>query len=333
MCPSGVTDVSEALAAHLARIDESARVRSVTPLKGGSCQDNYKVELTIGGEERTMVLRSDAKRSLAGSITRQAESTVINAAAERGVKTPRARHLADGLLRPGAFAYLLDWVDGEAIGSRVVRDPKLANARAGLAVELAGELAKIHSIGPDAKEVEIARPVEPVLDALQFAIHSVDSLDERRPGLELALRWLAEHTPDDRTVTLVHGDFRTGNFLVGENGLNAILDWEFAHFGCPAEDLAWLCLRNWRFGENKKGCGGFATRRELYDAYAKATGKPVNAADVHFWEVLGNVRWSAGCIQQGERYLSGEESDLELIAIPRRAAEMEYEALRLIEEG
>jgi hypothetical protein len=48
---------------------------------------------------------------------------------------------------------------------------------------------------------------------------------------------------------------------------------------------------------------------------------------------MGNVRWGVGSVMQGERYLSGEESDLELIAIARRAVEMEYEALRLIEKG
>jgi len=54
---------------------------------------------------------------------------------------------------------------------------------------------------------------------------------------------------------------------------------------------------------------------------------------VHFWEVMGNVRWAAASLHQGERYMSGGDADIELVAVARRAIEMEYEALRLIERG
>jgi hypothetical protein len=90
---------------------------------------------------------------------------------------------------------------------------------------------------------------------------------------------------------------------------------------------------DWRFGRLDKPVGGFASREALHEAYAKASGRKVRPEDVHFWEVLGNVNWATGSVHQGERYLSGEETDIELIAIARRAVEMEYEALRLIEQG
>jgi aminoglycoside phosphotransferase (APT) family kinase protein len=329
-----VTELAHALEAHLrAHAPSFERVAALEPLGGGACQDNYRVALTFADGERAMVLRSDAKRSLQGSLNRSAEHAVISAAVAAGVKTPAARWLAKDLARPGAFAYLLDWVDGVAIGRRVVRDADLAQAREQLAEQCAIELAKIHSVTPESVNLPLAPNTDPVAARLKDAVDAVDDLREPRPALELALRWLAENPPRDRAVVLVHGDFRTGNFLVGQAGLNAVLDWEFAHWGARAEDLAWVCMRNWRFGVNDKACGGFATRQALYEAYERATGKPVDIRDVHYWEVLGNVRWAAGCVQQGERYLSGGEDDLELIAIPRRAMEMEFEALRLIERG
>jgi aminoglycoside phosphotransferase (APT) family kinase protein len=157
----------------------------------------------------------------------------------------------------------------------------------------------------------------------------LDAHGAPRPALELALRWLDDHKPTKSEVTLVHGDFRTGNFLVGPDGLQAVLDWEFARWGTPAEDLAWLCVRDWRFGRLDRPVGGFARREPFYQAYEEASGRRVDPDEVFFWEVVGNLRWAMGSLHQGRRYAEGEH-DIELIAVARRASEMEWEALRLI---
>jgi len=327
--------LKEKLTDHLAAAtDGEVVVRAIEPLGGGACQDNYRVELTFSqgdlAGERVMALRSDARASLPGSIDRRIEFSVIEAAVGAGVKTPRARFLSRDLVRPGAWAYLLDWAEGTAIGRRVLRDAELAEARKGLAAELGAQLAKIHSIRPETAP-SVALPDPP--DVLAFTQGMVETMREARPSLELALGWLRESRPKGGEVTLVHGDYRTGNFMVTPGGLSAVLDWEFAHWGSPGWDLSWISMRNWRFGQNKLPIGGFGKRQDFYEAYEKAGGRKVDPAEVHWWEVLSNVRWAAGCAHQGERYLSGAEGDLELIAIPRRGVEMEFEALRLIERG
>jgi aminoglycoside phosphotransferase (APT) family kinase protein len=318
-----------------------AQVSGLRPLLGGACQDNLRVDAVLEAGPLTgaqaLVLRSDAPRSLPDSIDRAAELQVIEAAVAAGVSTPPARWLSEGVVREGANAYFLEWREGEAIGKRVVTRPELAAARRALPGQLAAELAKVHSITP-ASAPQLAavlgdRPEDPARSVLARARLSLDRASEQRPALEYAMGWLNEHQPPVREVTLLHGDFRTGNFLVGPEGLVAVLDWEFAHWGSPAEDVAWLCVRDWRFGQLKKAAGGIATRAEFYAAYAEASGRTLDPSEVHFWEVLGNVRWAAGCLCQGRRYTSGEQRDLELIAIARRAGEMEYEALRLIERG
>jgi aminoglycoside phosphotransferase (APT) family kinase protein len=153
-----------------------------------------------------------------------------------------------------------------------------------------------------------------------------------RPALELIVSWLDANRPTPSEVTLVHGDFRLGNFMVAKDGLTGVLDWEFARWGSPFEDVAWLCLRDWRFGQLKNAAGGFCARSVWYEAYARASGRKVDPNIVRYWEIMGNVRWALGAFMQGLRYLSGSEADFELIAIGRRAQEMEFEALRLIEE-
>ena len=159
----------------------------------------------------------------------------------------------------------------------------------------------------------------------------LDGLSRPQPALEVALAWLREHLPETSTRRLIHGDFRVGNLQVTEAGVAGVFDWEFAHWGDPAEDLAWFCLRDWRFGQVARGAGGLGPRADFYAAY-EAAGGTVDRAAVRAYEVLGNLRWAAGCRWQGERYRQGRR-DLELLAAEARAQEMEYEALRLIEEG
>jgi aminoglycoside phosphotransferase (APT) family kinase protein len=326
--------------AHLSQATHgAASVASIDRLAGGACQDNFALVARIDGAERRMVLRSDAASSLPGSLDRAREHDVIRAAAAAGVRTPEARWLARDLVSLGKGAYFMDWVEGEAIGRRVVGSPKLAAAREKLPAECARELARIHAITP-ATHPDLFPPgsawgdgEDPAQSAIDFAHKTFDALKEPRPALELALRWLSIHRPKSTRRVLVHGDFRTGNLMVTTDGLAAVLDWEFAHWGSPAEDVAWLCVRDWRFGQLKLAAGGFAPRQRLYDEIERVTAEPVDRAEVHWWEVMGNVRWSAASLHQGERYLSGVDPDIELIAVARRAIEMEYEALRLMEVG
>lgn len=333
---------------HLsAALGAPVTVRDARPLAGGACQDNWRVDVVAPDGERRYVLRSDAKTSLSGSLDRRGEARVIAAAVRAGVKTPEARWLAEGLVRDGAWAYFLDWIPGEAIGRRVVKGPELEAARGALPEALAAELARIHSVTP-AREPDLFEradgqrrvfdrhdgdpgAIDPVRLALDYCQENLRDHGPR-PALELALRWLEDHAPRGSEVTLVHGDFRVGNFLVGPDGLHAVLDWEFARWGTPAEDLAWIAMRDWRFGRLDRPIGGISRRAPFYAAYERASGRKVDLAEQHYWEVLCNVRWALGSLSQGRRFQAGDR-DLELIAVARRAGEMEYEALRLIEKG
>jgi aminoglycoside phosphotransferase (APT) family kinase protein len=323
-----------------ARLEEAlgASVVHVERLAGGACQDNFVLaSRAADGTEKRWVLRSDARTSLPGSIDRSRELRVMRAAHAAGVRTPEPFAHFPELFAPKTSAYLVPFFSGEAIGRKIVKGPELASARDKLATELAVELAKIHTV-TRAKEPDLFPPSEheatPAVARIVGMRTSLDGLSRKRPALEWLLRWLEDHAPaEPGPPVLVHGDFRTGNFLVEPSGLSAVLDWEFAHFGSPYEDLTWISVRDWRFGQLGLPIGGFSKRAPFYEAYTAASGRVLDPVLLHYWEVLGNVGWALGAAHQTERYTHGGEDDLELLAIGRRASEMEWEAMRLVEKG
>jgi aminoglycoside phosphotransferase (APT) family kinase protein len=154
--------------------------------------------------------------------------------------------------------------------------------------------------------------------------------DWPRPVFELALRWLRDRDPGpSEEITLVHGDFRHGNLIIGPDGVRAVLDWELAHTGDPMEDLGWICVNSWRFGEIDKPVGGFGTREELFAGYREA-GRRVDSARVQFWEVMGTLRWGVMCCGMMQRFRVGPEHSVERAMIGRRSSETEIDLLRLL---
>jgi aminoglycoside phosphotransferase (APT) family kinase protein len=170
------------------------------------------------------------------------------------------------------------------------------------------------------------------LYTLDRTLRSIDAIDVQNPALEFGLRWLRQRAPECNQMTLIHGDFRIGNLLVGPAGLNAVIDWEFAHVGDPHEDLAWPCVRDWRFGNDAQRVGGVGDLAPYLATYEAASGRAIDSDALRWWEIMGNLRWAATCHIQAQRHLSGADPSVELASLGRRAAEMELEFLTLIEE-
>lgn len=313
------------------------RVTGSRKLSGGACQMNLRLDAVRedgAGPVGPWVLRADAATSLPMSLRRRDEVRVMEAAAAAGVRTPAPLGFLSDVPRPGRDAVLLPHCDGETVGSRVVAGAALEDARRRLPEELAAELARIHTIRPSTHEGVLPDMAgDPVDIALSHLRALAEGLASMRPALAHALRWLEDNPPPDREPVLVHGDYRVGNFMVDAQGLVAVLDWEFAHWGVAAEDAAWLMVRDWRFSRPELPVGGLCGRARFLRAYAGAAGRELTGQDIRFWEVYGNVRWAAGCHFQTMRVLAQGERNLELLAISRRAEEMEYEALRLITQA
>jgi len=223
--------------------------------------------------------------------------------------------------------FIMQRVEGETIARKILRDEKFASARPHLARQLGKVAAGIHGL-PPAKLPKLRR----MTSAKEIAELERDyrSFDRPRPVFELALRWLRDRDPGPSPeVTLVHGDFRHGNLIIGPDGLRAVLDWELAHTGDPMEDLGWICVNSWRFGEIDKPVGGFGTREELFAGYETA-GRRVDAERVKFWEVMGTLRWGVMCCGMMQRFRIGPEHSVERAMIGRRSSETEIDLLRLL---
>jgi aminoglycoside phosphotransferase (APT) family kinase protein len=240
------------------------------------------------------------------------------------VPVPQLVAAGDGTDPVGSPYLVMERVEGETLPQRLLRDDRWAPVRPHLARAFGRALARIHGIDPG-----VVPSLAHAADRLAGLRSRHDAFGEPRPALELAFRWLDAHRPAPVPPAVVHGDFRNGNVLIGDDGLRAVLDWELAHVGDPREDLGWVCTRAWRFGENAP-VGGFGGRDELFDGYAEVAGHRPEPADVHWWEVFGSVHWAVICRIQAERHLSGAERSLEMAVLGRRAVESEYDALLAI---
>jgi aminoglycoside phosphotransferase (APT) family kinase protein len=169
-------------------------------------------------------------------------------------------------------------------------------------------------------------------EELAYLFEMMSSVEHPYPGFEYGFRWLEERLElaGDRH-TLVHGDYRNGNILVGADGLRGVLDWEIAYLGNPLSDLGWMCVRAWRYGYLKKPVGGFGEISELQAGYEAGGGGAVSEEALRYWEVLGTLRWGMLCINMAFAHINGTHATLENAAIGRRTAETEYDLLQLID--
>jgi aminoglycoside phosphotransferase (APT) family kinase protein len=313
--------LADALASRLRALWGTAvEVTGLRQLSGGASRESWDIQVRTGGEagRRLILLRAAAGRAAAPEKDIAVEAAAMIAARSAGVPAPELHDFGDGAL--GRDYLLMERLDGETIPRRLLRDDAYAAVRPGLAYRLGEVLARIHQVDPQ-KISGLPR-----LDALSQLTGLYQGFAEPRPALELGLRWLAGHEPPPVADTLVHGDFRTGNLMVGADGLRGVLDWELAHRGDPRQDLGWLCTKAWRFG-SASPAGGFGTRAELMSGYAAGGGTPPDEQTQRWWELYGTVRWALLCRAQAERYLSGAEPSIELAVLGRRVCEQEYDIL------
>jgi aminoglycoside phosphotransferase (APT) family kinase protein len=340
-----IEEITPVLEKHLGAFWKSdVKIQNIFHLSGGACQDNYSISAVLNEKgakkNKEIVLRTDKGGSLLTSLSKKDEYKVAELAFNAGVKTPEPILLEEDTSFIGTPFFLMEKISGRAGGRFVVKDPELNDYRKNrMVADLAQNLALLHTVKPEMVIEEELKEKLKMTNTTNYALRSIadlretlDHLPEVHPAIEIVLNWLEKNQPTIDSIVLVHGDFRTGNFMITKEGLQGILDYEFAHWGDRHEDIAWLCMRDWRFGKLNKEVGGFGDRPDFYKSYSKASNFEIDPKKVTYWEIMGNIRWAIGSAQQTERHLSGKDKGIELASIGRRTAEMEWEAMRLIEE-
>jgi len=304
-----IADMREALQAVLGPVSEPVL------LPGGASKEAWAVD---ADGRRLLVRRAGGGVIHRHTLSLKHEFEVLQAAHAEGVKVPEPVLYIEDL--DGREAFVMERIEGETIGRRIVR----MQVPERLPLQMAEELAKIHALPPE----ELPFLEEATIDRL---VEELDEFGEPHPAIELGLWWLRENRLPRREPVVVHGDYRIGNLAVDENGLVAVLDWEFAHLDDPARDLAFGLVRAWRFGRDDLRLGGIGPVEPYLERYNDLTGREIRPEELDYWEVAGNVAWAIGCVTQARRHLSGQERSVELAILGRLGAEVEYEICHLLE--
>jgi aminoglycoside phosphotransferase (APT) family kinase protein len=314
----------------------AAEVAELRPLSGGAVQQNWLVIVDLEGGslagKHRLVLRTDAATALSESLDRASEFAVQRRAHAAGVTVAEPLFLCSDAKVLGKPFFLMRWLSGASDAERLVAGA-LGGDRNVLVERLAAELAKLHAIRPAGGELPCLGPppADPAQARISALARFLETHGEPHPVAEWGLRWLIHHLPPPAAPVLCHGDFRTGNYLADEEGFIALLDWEFAGWSDPYEDIGWFCLGYWRFGAYEREAGGIVPRAAFYRAYEAASGHGVDAERARYWEVMAALRWLVIALEQRDRFLVGGERSLQLLLNGRRPAECEFEILRLTE--
>ncbi len=305
-------------------------------LGGGAIQENYALDAVIDdGPMRgshAWVLRTDAPSGVAVSRTREEEFALLSAARDAGVTVPQPLWLCTDTAVAGRPFYIMERLSGTADGRRLVQSDWSPAQRSAIVAALGGELARIHRIAPAASGLAFLEPPAAPPAARRIAQYRayLDELTDPQPVLEWGLRWLELHAPGHEETVLCHCDFRTGNIMIDGDRVTGILDWEFADYSSPLEDLGWLCARCWRFGADEFEAGGIGGKDDLVNAYQRESGRTVGPDELTWWQIMAEVRWGVIALQQAARHLSGGETSLELALTGYMVPEMEMNLIKAI---
>lgn len=332
-----MADAHEALSDYLTgRLDgQRVVIERVERLSGGAIQENWLLEASVDdGRAQTRqrwVLRTDAASSVEASMSRAQEFAVLSAVHKAGVKVPEPLWLCRDPQVMGRDFFVMEALAGTASGYRLTTNRSLDERRSALCAQLGASLARLHRILPP--QPALAFLAEPASDPVQASLDQyqrfLDTLPDSRPVLEWGLRWCEVNKPAPLPPCLVHRDYRTGNYLVDDGMLTGVLDWEFAGWGDPREDLGWFSARCWRFGRSDLEAGGIGQLEDFLASYCSVSGQALTADELVFWQVLAHLRWAVIALQQAERHLSGQQRSLELALTGRLVPELEYEILAL----
>ena len=330
-------DLAQGLAAFLEQeLGSPVKISGLAASSTGARRANVAFDAEPeGGEPRRLV--ATIVPTAAIQLNRiDAEAAVRSLARERGVPVPEVVAFSTDSSWLGGPFFLSERVEGQTVPRLVLRLIEQRGIGELVARQLGAAMARFHAIDPSDAPAGLLDlgPGAPAETALAGLDAVMGNLLEPRPALTYGLRWLQKHLPPPPAAeSIVHTDIRTGNLIVDEDGLAAILDWEGTRRrGDPMEDIAWLALRMWRFRNDDREIGGFAALEPFVAAYDEAGGR-FDPDRYRWWKAYGTLKWGLGLAAQAAGHLDGSFRSIVMAASGRRVPEMEWDLLMLTKPG
>lgn len=311
--------LTEYLKRKLAHASE-VRVVNLQRIAGGSSRETYSFDLewTENGQRKTrpMIGRRDPTGGLLKS-EREREFKVIETMHRAGMKIPEALYLElDSSVMDRPFFIMHRLPGRTAAGAQAAAEPEPLRGK--LADQFLSEMARLHQLDWRALKMEwlgvpkdLAEPARAQTEHW-IEIYQRDRMEEHYPILDAAFAWLRANPVVSDRIAIVHGDFRSGNFLFDDNGLIAMLDWEMTHLGDPLEDLGWSSMRLW--GHNELA-GGLIERESYLRLYERKAGAPVDRKRLFFYGVLGNAKMAVICLTGIRDFVEGRTADAVMVML------------------
>ncbi len=300
------------------------KIKNLVPLTGGASADINRI--IFEDNKEFIVRRSVVKDKVVMAIPKNMEAKIQKIVKEYGAPVPEIiMEFSEGA--EIGEGYVMQSVGGETIPRKILKDDNYRNIRNKLPYEIGKSLAQIHKT-----KLEKLQDLEKItfLESLEKLFTIYESFDQPQPVFDLAFKWLENQKILDYEEVLVHGDYRFGNFIISEKKLESIIDWELAHIGNPMEDLGWLCVRSWRFGNVNKRAAGLGDVDELIAGYEANSKIKIDKSQLDMWQLYGSLKWGIICMVQTFAHLSGAVKSLEKAAIGRRVSETEFDLMNMI---
>jgi aminoglycoside phosphotransferase (APT) family kinase protein len=313
-------DVARYFAARLTDAHD-VQVTRLYRIPGGASRETWSVDLrwregASGERTQGFIIRRDPEASLVDS-DRRVEFDFYRSFIDSSVPVPRPLFLetdSTWLERP---FFVMQRIDGYESQFSALLDPSFVPHRAGLARRMYEILADI-AVTPIDTLPAVASTDVPAPDTcwrreLDYWEDIIDAQEsEPQPIARAGLRWLRRHPPPPaQRVSVVHGDYRTGNFLYRGEHIAAILDWEMAHFGDPLEDLAWSFMPAWQWARDGLA-GGIVAPAEAVRMWEQRSGLRVDAGALRWWQTFSCVKAQGIWLTGARQFADGRAQDIML---------------------
>ncbi|WP_280236502.1 phosphotransferase family protein [Nocardia cyriacigeorgica] len=271
----------------------------------GLGQSNLTYLVRDSADHRWVVRRPPLGRLLASAHDVAREARILSSLTDTPVPTPVVLGCTHDPAYAEAPMVLMEFVDGRVVDSMPIAQSLSPTLRERIGHSMATTLAQIHAVDIRAVGLDDLASHKPYAQRqlARWTRQWEQSKTADRPELDDLTRRLTAAAPEQRELTLVHGDFHVRNIITAPDSgeITAVLDWELSTLGDPLADMGSLLAYWVQPGEDTAGdfaataLPGFPDRTRMADIYLAETGR--DPAALRYWHAFG--LWKLAIIADG----------------------------------